>query len=325
MSFGMPWALLLVPLALLPILLRPRRIAVARPPGTVGAAASLRERLLPALSLLAVLAIGASVVAASRPFTGAAVRADRRYARDIALALDVSESMAGMDMKLGGRPASRLEAAVRFAEHFIGRREGDRIGIVLFGARAATQCPLTFDRQVARQLLSYVEPEMLGKRTALGDGAALGVARLAEGGALVLLSDGGQTAGRTTPQEAARAAAARGVTIYAVGVGSEGPVPVPARMPSGRTKMVTKDYPLRGEALRRLAEATGGRYLRADSAAALGRAFAAIDELEEKPKEALETVPRTRLEDGFALAAVVVLGGLMLASSTVLRAAPRLR
>ncbi|MFO8007647.1 MAG: VWA domain-containing protein, partial [Candidatus Brocadiia bacterium] len=226
---------------------------------------------------------------------------------------------------LGGRGAPRLEAAVRFADRFIGRRDGDRIGIVVFGARAATQCPLTFDRQVARQLLSYAQPEMLGKRTALGDGVALAVARLAEGGALVLLSDGGQTAGRTTPLEAARAAAARGVTIHAVGVGSEGPVPVPARMPSGRTKLVTKDYPLREEALRALAETTGGSYLRADDTAALGRAFGTFDELEKKPREALETVPRTRLADTSALAAAIALGALMLGSSTVFQTAPRLR
>ncbi len=337
MAFEHQWALAFLPLAALPLLLagrlRQKAPLLAVPPELLDGPASLRVRLLWLPGALAVLAIGASVIAAAGPYGEAQRRPDRRYARDIVLVIDASESMRGMDYALDGAPASRMDAAVRFSAEFIRRREGDRIGIVAFGSRALTQCPLTFDRNVAQALLGYVSPEMAGKRTALGEGIALGVARLradlaagdGRGGALVLLSDGENTAGDVSPDEAAEAAFDRGLRIYAVGVGTDGPVPMPARMPSGRTRIEMKDYRLDEATLRRVAEQTGGRYFRAGDADALERVFAEIDALEKKPAEAMRAVPARRRGDLAALAAVAALGALVVLSATFLRTAPRLR
>jgi Ca-activated chloride channel family protein len=323
MSFEHPLALLLLPLAMLPLLgLRARRRLRLALPSLPPAPRRARTLWLP--PALVALAVLLSALAAAGPHRAARVARDLGLARDLALALDTSESMRALDMGLEGRPASRMEAALRFADAFIAGREGDRVAIVAFGTRAVTQCPLTFDRQVARALLGYVRAEMLGKRTALGEGIALGTARLERGGALVLVSDGRSTAGEVTPAEAAAAAALRGVRVHAVGVGAEGPAPVPARMPSGRVRIVRKDYRLDEETLRTMAERTGGRYLRAPDVEALRRVFAEIDRLERREAEGIRRVPVGRLGHYLALAAAGALAAALALSATVLRTAPAL-
>jgi len=321
-TFARPLVLLLL-LSLL--LLRGRR--GSRPPVALPATdgSSLRSRICPLPRRLATLGAALAVLAAAGPMHPAAYRADRRMARDIVLALDTSESMRAIDFTLDGRPASRMAAARRFAADFIRRRQGDRVGIVAFGGRAVTQCPLTFDREIAVRLLEYVRPEMLGKRTALGDGLALAAARLEGGGACVLVSDGQNTAGTLTPGQAAQAAVDRDVRVYAVSVGSDGPVPVPARMPSGRTRVVMKDYRLDEATLRGAARATGGRYFRADDAGALRKVFAEIDELEQKPKQTTRPVRAGPWARGLTVAAAACLLAGMILSATALRTAPVLK
>jgi Ca-activated chloride channel family protein len=233
--------------------------------------------------------------------------------------------MRAVDFELNGVPASRMDAALRFAREFVARREGDRVALVVFGSRAVTQCPLTFDREIALALLEYVEAEMLGKRTALGEGVALAVARLPEGGAVVLISDGEDTAGEVTPLEGARAAAERGAKVYAIGMGSAGPAPVPARLPSGRMRMQMKDYALDETTLRRMAERTGGRYFRASDTATLQSVFAEIDRLEKREAPFMRAVPAGRLGRWFSLTAALSLACLMALSATALLTAPRLR
>jgi Ca-activated chloride channel family protein len=313
--------LLLLPLFLL------RRRGAHRPPVALPGPSepTLRVRLVPLPRHLATLAAALALLAAAGPTELAAYRPDRRMARDIVLALDTSESMRAVDFAPGGRPASRMAAARRFAAEFIRRREGDRIGIVAFGGRAVTQCPLTFDREIAVRLLDYVEPEMLGKRTALGDGLGLATVRLNGGGACVLVSDGQNTAGTLSPERAAEAAAEKGVRVYAIAVGSEGPVPVPARMPSGRTRTVMKDYQLDEATLRQVAEATGGRYFRADDADALRKVFGEIDEMERTPKETVRPARAGAWVTGLTVVAAVCLLVVLVLSATVLRTAPVLK
>ena len=327
MAFEHPAILLLMPLALVPLLVRRRSVGalrVALPPQALERRPSWRVRLLWLPRALASAALVFALLAAAGPYGQARRAPDPRLARDVVLAIDASESMRAVDFALGGTPCSRQEAAVELAGRFIAAREGDRVGLVVFGGRAVTQCPLTFDTNVARVLLEYVEPEMLGKRTALGDGLALAVARMPRGGAAVLLSDGENTAGNATPDEAARAARERGVRVYAVGIGSAGLVPVPARMPSGRVRMQMKDYPLDEATLRSVAEETDGRYFRAADAEALEGVFAEIDRLEPRPAGALRTLPVRGWQRLAAACAGLALSGLFAASSLFLRTAPRL-
>jgi len=326
MHFEAPWLLLLLLPALLLLWRRrpgmPLRLAL---PPEAAAPAGLRARLLWLPRLLCALAAALAVVAASGPYRTARQVEDRRMARDVVIVLDASESMRGMDMRLDGAPASRMAAALRCAGEFLAGRTGDRVGVVAFGSRAVTQCPLTFDREIARALLGYVEPEMLGKRTALGEAIALGAARLPRGGALVLLTDGRNTAGEVAPRRAALAAAARGVRIYAVGVGSDGPVPVPARLPSGRVRMEPKPYALDEAALAAVADLTRGRCFRAADADALDRAMAAVEALERHETPVPRTVPTGRAGRLAAAGAAVALACGVALSATALCTLPRLR
>jgi Ca-activated chloride channel family protein len=303
---------------------RPAALAATVPEDVLARPQSGRARLLGAMPLIGLLCAWLAALAAAGPCRGAHDVPDERLARDIALVLDTSESMKATDFAPAGAQTSRMDVALQFATRFIDGRSGDRVAVVAFGSRAITQCPLTFDRDLATSLLAYVKPEALGKRTALGDGLALGVARLPRGGALVLVSDGQNTAGTISPEEAVRAAVDRGVRVYAVGVGGPGPVPIPARMPSGAVRIVQKDYALNEAALRQIAGATGGRYLHASDSAALKRAFAEIDRLEARPAGAVRSVPDRSLAPVAAAAAALLLACQMALSATWLLCVPRL-
>jgi Ca-activated chloride channel family protein len=318
--------LLLLPIAALLLRLpREEPLPLAVPPDAPARPPGLRPRLLWLPPFLCTAAGALAMLAAAGPCRSMTRVEDRRMARDIVLVLDASESMRGMDMQLDGAPASRMHAALRYAGEFLAGRKGDRVSLVAFGNRAVTQCPLTFDRGIARTLLGYVEPEALGKRTALGEAVALGAARLPRGGALVLLTDGRNTAGEVSPRDAALAAAARGARIYAIGVGSDGPVPIPARMPSGRVRMEMKSYALDEATLRSLAELTGGRYFRAADANALRQALEAVDELERHETPAPRSIPKGRMGGWLAAAAAAALACGLALSATVLCTVPRLR
>ena len=324
MHFEHPILLLLLPLALLPLLMR--RAKVRLPSAEHLVRSSVRTRVLPLLPLLHVLAIAAAVLAAAAPHTGTRTIHDARSARDVVLALDTSESMEGRDFETPGGVRSRWEGAVALASDFVRRREGDRTGVVAFGGRAVTQCPLTFDGALALWLLEQAEPNMLGKRTALGEAVVLGVARLADGGgALVVISDGQNTAGEVGPLEAAHLAQSRGVRIYAIGIGSGGAVQVPVRLPSGRTVLREKTYPLDEATLRQMAAVSGGAFFRASDAGALKQVFAEIDALEASPRREARRVAVGRAGHRIALWGAGLLAVLMLASSVPLRSAPLLR
>jgi Ca-activated chloride channel family protein len=264
-------------------------------------------------------------VAAAQPYRSAHEAPDRAAARDIVIALDASESMRGLEFARDDRAASRMEVALDLTADFVHRRRGDRIGLVVFGSRAITQCPPTFDTALVRRMLGYIEPEMLGKRTALGEAVALGAARMPDGGALVVLSDGENTSGEVTPGRAARLAAERGVRIYAVAVGTAGPVPVPVRLPSGRTRLVEKDYPLDEATLQMLADQTAGRCFKASDAATLDAVFGEIDRLERHDRPLTRTVPAPGPALAAAAAALACVLAALVLSATWLRTAPQLQ
>src|SRR5690606_2971233 len=143
--------------------------------------------------------------------------------RKLMLAVDLSGSMDAKEFELGGRRVDRLIATKAVASDFIRRREGDRIGLILFGERAYVQAPLTLDRETVNTLLMESFIGLAGEKTAIGDAITLAVKRLYEQGAeaseqvLVLLTDGANTAGAIDPIKAAELAADIGLRIYTIG------------------------------------------------------------------------------------------------------------
>jgi len=145
--------------------------------------------------------------------------------RDLMLGLDISGSMRERDFRLRGRSVERLDAAKAVADDFISRREGDRVGLILFGDNAQVQTPLTYDLATVRHFLGESVVGLIGTSTAIGDAIGLAVKRLrqrpAESRVLVLLTDGANTAGAVQPVEAARMAAKHDVRVHTIGVGAE--------------------------------------------------------------------------------------------------------
>jgi Ca-activated chloride channel family protein len=201
----------------------------------------------------------------------------------IVLAVDVSSSMLAEDFA----PSNRLDVAKAQSIEFIGARPDDRVGLVAFAAEALTRIPITVDHAVLLRSVSELTVQVGG----LEDGTAIGTAlataanrlRKAPGASkvIVLMTDGENNRGRIDPRTAAEAAAAIGIKVYTIGVGTEGE----ARMPIGRGASGTLRYqtlPVRiDEALlQEVSETTGGRYFRATDADALKRVFQQIDQLE---------------------------------------------
>jgi Ca-activated chloride channel family protein len=171
----------------------------------------------------------------------------------IVIALDVFSSMLAEDFS----PDNRLEVAKRQAVAFFRGRSADRIGVVIFAGEALTQVPITLDYPVVERAIMDVRIGMLEDGTAIGSGLATAVNRLRrvpdKSKVILLLTDGVNNKGLIDPRTAAQTAAAFGIKVYTVGVGTT------------------------------IAQMTGGRYYRAKDAEALSRIFRQIDALEKTP------------------------------------------
>ncbi|MDH4109904.1 MAG: VWA domain-containing protein [Gammaproteobacteria bacterium] len=203
--------------------------------------------------------------------------------RNLMLAVDLSGSMDAKDFELANRRVDRLTATKAVASDFIGRREGDRIGLILFGERAYLQVPLTLDRETVKTLLLEAFIGLAGEKTAIGDAITLAVKRIHDQGAagaeqvLVLLTDGANTAGEIDPLKAADLAQQIGLKIYTIGIGAEQMV---VSSITGGTRRVNPSADLDEETLTKIADLTGGRYFRAKDTAGLQEIYQLLDEME---------------------------------------------
>lgn len=215
--------------------------------------------------------------------------------RDLMMAVDLSGSMKAVDFELNGLAVDRLTATKAVAGEFIERREGDRLGLILFGEKAYLQTPLTFDRSTVRTLLDESVIGLAGRRTAIGDAIGLAVKRLRDnaGGSrvLILLTDGANTAGEIAPARAASLAAAAELKIYTIGVGANEMI-VPSLLGQRR---VNPSQDLDEDTLRAIAAETGGRYFRARNTAELEEIYRLLDEFEPVEVESLSFRPTVSL------------------------------
>src|SRR5438876_2440859 len=298
--FANPWWLLLAiaVAARVALLVRDRRrrfgAFVVSSMALVAPKKPLRTRVawLPfALEAIAALMM---IVALARPQRVTRMASNDRFGIDIVIALDASGSMAAEDF----RPRNRFAVAKDLIGDFIERRIDDRIGIVTFGVRAVTRVPITFDREVARSILDRADVGENGNGTAIGHAIATCVNRLrnskSRSRVIILVTDGVNNAGSIDPQVAASLAAKYGIKIYAIGVGSEGPVPLPIKRQNPFTGEIETVYQhIRGEidekSLRSIADTTGGEYFRATDARAMSDVLQRIDRLEKSRLTAPKT------------------------------------
>ena len=285
MSFARPWLLFL--LLLLPVWWMLRRrgtVPAARYSDvTLPALASRRRWWVVLPPVLRGLAVAALVLAAAGPRVGGDTVEIKQEGIAIVITIDISSSMLAEDFA----PSNRLEVAKHQAVGFIRGRTADRIGLVAFAGEALTQVPVTLDYPVIEQAVLDLKIGSLEDGTAIGSGLATAVNRLRrapdKSKVILLLTDGENNKGLIDPRTAAATAAAFGIKVYTIGVGTIGEAPIPTGRGLGgfRYEMlpVRIDEPL----LQEIAQKTGGRYFRAKDSEALSRIFRQIDALEKTP------------------------------------------
>ena len=279
-------ALLLLPLAVWWRSRRPRPVLVIPRVAKWAGAPAVSLGRMP--SLLAAVGFLALVVALARPQQLEEKKQVRQKGYDIMLAIDLSPSMLAEDYEGPQGRINRLQAIQPIIEAFISRRPADRIGVVVYGGRAYTLSPLTFDhdwlaRQIRRLKIGLVEDA-----TAVGDGLGLAVTRLEQaerdkggqrkGAFVILLTDGSNNSGVLAPQQAAELARTRGIPVYTIGAGRPGIVPMPVVDNAGRKlgyRQAISD--LDEETLQQIASLTDGKFFRAMDVGTAEAAFAAID------------------------------------------------
>jgi len=327
MELARPWLLLLLPLVagLLwvrlhrggdPAALRHPRLEIM-PEG-----AGWRVRLSRHLPWLSGLALALLVVAATGPRVAHRTEEVEGEGIDIVLALDISGSMRSLDF----HPLDRLGSAKEVIRSFIEGRPHDRIGLVVFAARAFTQCPLTLDHPVLQGFLDEIQVGLIDDGTAIGLGLATAVARLRHSSSpsktIILLTDGVNNVPTLEPETAAKLAESLDVRVYTVAIGREGMEPYPVDDPIfGRnTRNVETKIDL--ELLRHIAALTGGAMFQATNPDALKEIFRTIDDLETARYETtVSTWYRIRMA-WFAFPALLLVLGEGLLAATWLRRIP---
>jgi Ca-activated chloride channel family protein len=239
------------------------------------------RRLVPAIKFT-VFAL--MVVALARPQWGTEKSNVLTEGINIVLALDLSESMAALDFERKGKIVNRLEAVKGVVQAFVAGREGDRIGMVVFGSHAYTQLPLTRDYNTLVSLLDRLEIGAAGKATAIGDAIGISIKRLADiesqSNIIILLTDGQSNAGELSPDTAGEIAAQKGVKIYTIGVGTRGRAPFLVKDSLFGERYVYQQVNIDEETLNNIAQKTGGLYFRAENLEGLENIYETIDRLE---------------------------------------------
>jgi Ca-activated chloride channel family protein len=326
MTFALPAACIAPLLYLLARLLRRKRRIMS-----VNAASasflrelpvSLKLRLrTPILALLECTVIATLTVAAARPQRVTIVE-QPKAARNIMLVIDASNSMSGKDFPTSLGVTTRMEGVKTVVAEYVRSRRQDRVGLIVFGNTSYLQSPLTSDMTLVESLVQQLQPRMAGDGTAIGDGLGLALKRLrdieGESKAIILITDGVNTAGQVSPLKAAQIARELGIQIHTVGIGT-GAVAIGAgALGVGRAMMADFDE----ATLKEIAKVTNGVYFNARSLEGFAEVYRTIDRLSQTEQEQPD---RPIVEELFLPWAIAALSALLLSvllQTTILRRFP---
>ena len=279
-----------------------------------------KSRLINVPLFARLLAFVFLIVALARPQSSSSSSNVTTEGISIVIALDISASMLAEDFK-----PNRIESAKKVAQQFIDGRPNDLIGLVIFSGESFTQCPITSDHSVLRNVLKDVQPGMLIDGTAIGEGLATAISRVKDAKTkskvVVLITDGVNNAGAIPPTTAGEIAKTFDVRVYSIGVGTKGMAPYPFKTPFG-IQYQNMEVQIDEGLLNQVAQNTDGKYFRATGNKALENVFKEIDRLE---KSKIEVTEFNRYSDEylpFALAAFLLLMFELVLRYTILKSIP---
>jgi Ca-activated chloride channel homolog len=253
---------------------------------------------------------------------------------DIAVAVDLSGSMASEDFVVDGERVSRIEMAKAVLRKFIEKRPNDRIGLIAFATDAYIAAPPTLDHDFLLQNLDRFKIDPFdpgndvidGSSTAIGSGLSTAINRLrdlkSKSKIVILMTDGQNNSGKLAPLTVAEAAQTLGVKVYTIGVGMRGNAPMPTRDIFGRETTVPVPVDIDEDTLTKIADMTGGKYYRADNAEHFQEIYAEIDKLEKSEAVVKKYTEFHELFGWFVLAGLSVLLGEQLLKHTMMRRLP---
>lgn len=218
-------------------------------------------------ALLWLGAVAAMCLALARPQWGFHWEEVRRRGLDIIVCIDTSKSMLAEDIK-----PNRIEQAKYGVRDMLKQLKGDRVGLVAFAGSSYLQCPLTIDYAAFAMTLDDVRVGLIPRGgTAIGEALKTAIAgfekREDADKAIMLITDGDDTEG--DPLSMVDELKAKGIRVFAVGVGSKEGEVIPTTDAQGRSGYVkdAKDQVVKTRldesTLSQLALKTGGAYVRA--------------------------------------------------------------
>ena len=326
-TFAQPyflWLLLLIPVLIVAYILYSRRkktdVRFSSFDNFVGYVPTFRQRLRLLPFILKLAAIAAIVVALARPQSSSSGQNVTTEGIDIVIALDISSSMLAEDLK-----PNRIEAAKKVADQFIDGRPNDRIGLVVFSGESFTQCPMTSDHAVLKNLFQGIQSGMLADGTAIGEGLATSVNRIrnskAKSKVIILLTDGVNNLGSIAPVTAGEIAKTFGIRVYTIGIGTQGMAPYPVKTPFG-IQYQNMEVQIDEAILKQIAEETGGKYFRATSTSKLKEIYSDIDQLEKTKIDVTEFRHKSEEFYPLIILAALLLGLEMILKYTLLKSLP---
>lgn len=232
------------------------------------------------LFVLRLASLALLILALARPQSRSSWKDKKTEGIDIVVSLDVSLSMLAKDFK-----PNRLEVAKEVIVDFIDARPNDRIGLVIFGGEVFTQCPLTSDHKVLKNMFPQIKAGMLDQGTAIGLGLAGAVARIKESNAkskvIIFISDGVNNVGEISPLTAGELARTYGIRVYCVGVGTKGKALQPVAIyAQGEYEYDYVDVEIDEKVMTEISDMTGGKYFRATDKESLKNIYQEIDKME---------------------------------------------
>ena len=326
--FEDPW-LLLILLSLPILILRERTIASVINYSSLASLKAVSQHHSKIKSMVPIvlrfIAITLFIIAFARPQEGHKRTEILSQGVDIVLAIDISGSMQALDFKKNETQVTRLSVVKDVVAEFVKNREMDRIGMVVFGANAFTQCPLTLDQNILLSFLDKLKIGMAGDATAIGSAIGISARRLkdlkSKSKVIILLTDGRNNSGAISPLQAAEIAKSLGIKVYTIGVGKRGKAPFLVDSIFGN-RLIYQNVDIDEEVLNKISKMTDAKYFRATDLKSLKDIYKQIDLLEKSEVKILDHSEYKELFHYFLIPGLILLLAEIVFSNSFLRRLP---